>query len=103
MDGAIELELLVGDDFTGAALLIGEDAVLEGDDGGGGADGGSLGGNVFGDIVGSDFKGAGVVFVTAVAGLSRDGGGESGEEGDGSEGLHDDDDEMKMKILIGCG
>jgi len=31
LDGVVELELLVGDDGTGAALVIGEDTILKGD------------------------------------------------------------------------
>ena len=41
-----------------------------------------------GDVVGSDLEGSGVVLIAAVGSLSRDGGGEEGEEGDGCEGLH---------------
>ena len=91
MDRVVELELVVGNDLTGTAVLISEDTILESDDRIGGADGLGLGRDVLGDVVGGDFEGAGIVFVAAVARLSRDGGSQSGEEGDGSEGLHGND------------
>lgn len=90
MDWFVELELVVGDDFTGPAFLIGEDTIFEGDDGVGGADGFALGGNGLGDVVGSDLEGAGVIFIAATGTLSGDGGGQDGEQGDGGEGLHGD-------------
>lgn len=61
---------MVCDDFTGAVILVSEDAVLEGDDWVGVADGFALGGNGLCDVVGSDFKGAGVVFIAAAGVLS---------------------------------
>lgn len=61
---------MVGDDFTGTTVLISEDTVLEADNGVGVADSFALGGYGLGDVVGSDFKGTGVIFVAAVTGLS---------------------------------
>lgn len=47
-----------------------------------------------GDIVGSDFEAAGIVFVATVASrLSRYGGEESGDEGERGGGPHGDDDD----------
>lgn len=70
MHGAVELELVVGDDFTGTLVLVGEYTVLQADDGVGGADGCALGGNRFGDIVGSYFKGTGIVLIATIGGLT---------------------------------
>ncbi len=61
---------MIGNDFTGTIVLVREDTILKGDDGVGGADGFTLCRNGLGDIVGGDFEGAGVVFVTAVGSLS---------------------------------
>lgn len=66
MHGVVELELMVCDDFTSTTILVGENTVLEADDGVCGADGWTLGRDVCCDIVGGDFKGAGVVFIAAV-------------------------------------
>lgn len=70
LDWVVELKLVVGDDFTGTLVLIGEDTVLEGDDGVGGAHGFSLLRDVVGDVVGSYFKGTGIILITAVGGLT---------------------------------
>ena len=61
MDRVVKLELLVGDDFAGTTILIGEDTILQRDDGIGGANGWTLGRDLIGDVVGSDFKGPRVV------------------------------------------
>lgn len=70
LDGAVELELIVVDNFASTALLVGEDAILQGDDGIGGADGLTLGGYLIGDVVGGDFEGTGEVFITTVRSLT---------------------------------
>ena len=91
MDWAVKLELVVGDDFAGTLVLVGEDTVLEGSDGVRVADGWALGWNIRSDVVGSDFKGTRVVLIaTAGACLCRDGRGQGGDEGSGDEGFHDD-------------
>lgn len=97
LDRVVELKLVVCNDLTGTAVLVSEDTILESDDGIGGADGFGLVRDVLGDVVGGDFEGAGIVFVAAVAHLSRDSGSQSGEEGKGSEGLHGDDVLLKWE------
>ena len=88
MHGVVELELVVGDDFTGTLVLVGEDTVLQADDGVGGADGWALGGNRVGDIVGSYLKGTGIVLIATIGGLTWHGRSEDGEKGEGGEGFH---------------
>lgn len=75
MDWVVELELAVGDDFTSTTVLIGEDTILQRDDGIGGADGLTLGGDRIGvgDVVRSDFKGTGEILIAAVGSLTGDG------------------------------
>lgn len=97
----VKLELVVCDDFTGTVFLVGEDTILKSDDRIGGADGLSLLGDGFGDIVGSDLKGARVIFIAAIGGLRGDGGDESGEEGESGEGLHGDDILLRSKWILG--
>ena len=70
LDWVVELKLVVGDDFTGTLVLIGEDTVLEGDDGVGGAHGFNLLRDCVGDVVGSYFKGTGIVLIATVGGLT---------------------------------
>jgi len=70
LDGGVELELVVGNDFTGTVLLVGEDTVLQADDGVGGADGFDRGRDIVGDVVGSDFEGAIEVFTATVGVLT---------------------------------
>ena len=70
LDWVVELKLVVGDDFTGTLVLIGEDTILEGDDGVGGAHGFDLLRDCVGDVVGSYFKGTGIVLITAVGCLT---------------------------------
>ncbi len=71
MDWVVELELMIGDDFTGTAILVGKDTILQSDDRVGGAHGFGLGGNGCGcaDIVGSYLEGARVVLVTTIGSL----------------------------------
>lgn len=68
MDGVVELELVVGNDFTGTVLLVGEDTVLQADDRVDGADGWARGRDLVGDVVGSDFEGA-IEVLTATVGV----------------------------------
>ena len=70
LHGTVELKLVVGDDFTGAMILIGKDTVLQADDGVGGANGFTLSRDILGDIVGSYLKGTVKVLVTAVGSLT---------------------------------
>ena len=70
MDWVVELKLVVVDDFTGTLVLVGKDTVLEGDDGVGGAHGLGLLRDFVGDVVGSYFKGTGIILITAVGGLT---------------------------------
>ncbi len=60
---------MVGDDFTGSAVLVGQDTILQSDDRVGGANGLGLGGNGCSDIVGSYFEGARIVLVTTIGSL----------------------------------
>ena len=91
MDRTVKLELVVGNNLAGTLVLVGENAVLEGGDGVGVADGWALGWNIRRDVVGSDFKGTRVILIAAAGGLlCRDGEGQGGDEGSGDEGLHDD-------------
>ena len=69
LDWAVKLELMVGDHFASALVLVSEDTVLEGNDGVDGAGGLALGWNVRCDVVGSDFKGTGVILIAAAGGL----------------------------------
>ena len=91
LDWIVKLELVVGDDFAGTLVLVGEDTVLEGSDRVGVADGWTLVWNVRCDVVGSDFKGTRVILIaTAGPCLCRDGRGQGGDEGSGDEVFHDD-------------
>ena len=72
MDRVVELKLAIGNDFTSAVILVGEDTILQGDDGVGIAFDLSLWryrGSIA-NVEGSDFKGAHVVLVAAVGVLS---------------------------------
>lgn len=75
LHGIVELELVVGDNFAGTVFLVSEDTVVEGDDRVGGAGGLALGWNLLCDVVRSDFKGAGIIFIAAAGTLGCDGGG----------------------------
>ena len=91
LDGAVKLELMVGDDLASTLVLVGEDTVLESGDGVCVADGWALVWNVRCEVVGSDCKGTRVILIAAAGGLlCRDGRSQGGDEGSGDEGLHDD-------------
>ena len=70
LDGVVELELVIGDDFTGTMILVGEDTILQADDGVGVADGFGLRRDIFGDVVRGDFESASVVLIAPVGSLS---------------------------------
>ncbi|KAL9124167.1 MAG: hypothetical protein Q9175_008252, partial [Cornicularia normoerica] len=99
LHGVVELELVVGDNFTGTVFLVSEDTVVKGDDRVGGAGGLALGWNLLCDVVRSDFKGAGIIFIAAAGTLGCDDGGQGGEESDGGEGLHGEDVMMRWKRM----
>ena len=70
LNGVVKLKLLVCNDFAGTTVLIGEDTVLQRDDGIGGANGWALGRDCIGNVVRSNLKGASVIFIAAVGSLS---------------------------------
>ena len=73
LHGVVILELAVGDDLSGATILIGEDTVFESDDGVDGADGLGLRGDVVGVVEKGNLKGTGIILIAPVGRLSRDG------------------------------
>ena len=60
---------MIGDHFASTLVLVSEDTVLESNDGVDGAGGLALSWDVRCDVVGSDFKGTGVVLIAAAGGL----------------------------------
>ena len=68
MDGVVKLKLAVGNDFTGAVILVGEDAILQSNDGVGVTFDLSLWWDFGGisDVEGSDFKSTRVILDAAI-------------------------------------